>query len=79
MILTGLNVDLIGCVLFTGEHTDYDSIVTVLDELLHLFPCLDLLGGRPCLLTHVLNNTWQERERESNETGSAVMEEERLP
>lgn len=56
MVLTGLNVELIGCVLFTGEHTDYDGVVAILDELLHLFYCLDLLGGRPCLLTHVVNN-----------------------
>lgn len=65
LVLTGFVVDLIGCVLFTGEHAHYDSIITIFDVLLDLFYCLDLLGRRTCLLTHVLNNAWRESEREN--------------
>lgn len=62
-VLTSLNVDLITGILFAGEHTNYDSIVTILDELLHLFRSLDLFGGRSCLLSHVFNDAYREHER----------------
>lgn len=58
LVLTGLDVDLISCVLLTGEDADHYRIVSVLDELLHLFSCLDLLGGRTRLLDHVVNDAW---------------------
>lgn len=62
LVLTGLNVDLIGCILFISKHTDNDCVVTVLDELLHLFYSLDLFRWRTCLLTHVLDNAWWKKE-----------------
>lgn len=58
LLLTGLVVDLESCVLLAGEYADNYRIVSVLDELLHLFCCLDLLGGRTRLLDHVVNDTW---------------------
>lgn len=56
-VLTGLNVDLESCVLVAGEHAEYDGIVAVLDELLNLLCGLDLLGRRPRLLSHEVDDT----------------------
>lgn len=55
-LLTGFRVERVGCVLVAGEHADYDGVVAVLDELLHLFHRLHLLGGRACLRDHVVND-----------------------
>lgn len=65
--LTGLNVDIKGWVLFAGEQADYDSIITILSELLHLFHSLNLFGGRSCLLIHVVNNAYRERMKDVGE------------
>lgn len=69
LLLTGLNVGLKGRVLLSGEHADDDNVVAVLDELLHLLGCLDLLGRGAGLLTHVVHDAWRrEGERRGAET-----------
>lgn len=74
-LLTSFNVDVIGCILLAGKHSDYDSIITIFDELLDLFRCLYLLGGRPSLLTHIVNNPCGQGGRH----GSALLEDEKKP
>lgn len=55
-LLTGFRVELISRILFIGENANYDGIVAVLYELLHLLHGLDLLRWRPRLLSHVFHD-----------------------
>lgn len=55
-LLTCFCVELISWILLIGENADYDGIVAVLYELLHLLHGLDLLRWRPCLLSHVFHD-----------------------
>lgn len=68
-LLTCVLVQLVGRVALRLKDPNDDDVVSILQELLDLLEGQDLLGGRPGLLDHVVDDPWEQSTRLSGAWG----------